>query len=257
MKKLLALVLILLTALPLVACSGSNDQSYNSAAAKEYVGNWILFGEEGYVLEIAKDGTAKTISPEETNDLTWYYNSQMNGIFLAGNGMNAYFIQIETEAGCRYILMDGKALYHQDDADLANAAEAKRKHKLVDKRFENFTKANWNETITMANGVTIQIKDVKRENGKLVLQVAMSNSREKAITLAALDFYTGIVYNRTSLSSNHTSLSTNSAIVEPGKTNELTLTTDFAKDNIDIQYALIGFNFESGKYCFDISDFVK
>lgn len=254
MKKLLALLLIAVICLPLAAC-GENNPNYNTAA-KNYMGKWMLFGQDGYYVEILDNGVAKSISPDETNELRWSYNSDMEGILLAGNGASPYFIQISEEAGCKYILMDGNALYHEDDMENASVAEGKRSKKIIDNRFADFTKANLGDSILMADGVTIQLTKVVREKDSMILHVSMTNSREKTITLAAFDFYMGFVYNRTSYSTRHTSLSTKSAMIEPGQTIELTLSTDCAQEGVDIQYMLIGFNLTNGKYCFDVSEFM-
>ena len=252
MKKLLALLLIAVTCLPLMACSGNN-----SSAANKYVGKWMLFGQDGYYIEIMDNGAAKSVSPDETNDLRWSYNSEMDGILLAGNGSTPYFIQIAEEDGCKYILMDNNALYHEDDVKNASNAEYKRSMKVLDNRFATFTKAQLNETILMAEGVNFQITKVVREKDSMLIHVNMTNNRQKTITLAAFDFYMGFVYSKTSVSTRHTSLSTGSATVEPGQTTEIVLKTDCAQEGVDIQYMLIGFNLTNGKYYFDVSKFVK
>ena len=166
MKKLLALLLIAVICLPLVACSG-DAQGTNSAKAKEYIGKWMLFGQDGYVVEILEDGLAKSSSPDETKDLRWYYNSQMDGIFLSGNGESPYFIQIATEMDCRYLLMNGNALYHENDQKFAENAEMKRVQKVIDNRFASFKTLKLGETYTLINGVTIQVHEFIREGDNL------------------------------------------------------------------------------------------
>ena len=256
MKKLLALLLVAVMCLPLAAC-GNSDQSNSSAEAKEFLGKWVLFGQDGYVIEILKDGAAKTNSPDEVKDLRWYYNSQMDGIFLAENGENPYFMQIRKELDCRYLLMDGNALYHEDDLEFAENAEIKRKQKLIDARFAQFKPLKLGEAYPLIDGVTIQVHEFIREGDKLNIRVSVTNTTQSVMALASVGFYSGFVYNRTSHSTRHAALSMQNTALTGGQTQELTLSTDYANAETKIDYALFGFTFNEENYFLDITEYVK
>ena len=257
MKKFLALLLVAVMCLPLMACGTSADQSNNSPEAKEFLGKWVLFGQDGYIIEILENGTAKSISPDESKDLSWYYNNQMKGIFLAENGKNPYFMQISEELDCRYLLMDGNALYHEDDLKFAENAEIKRKQKLIDARFAQFESLKLGETYSLIDGVTIQVHEFIREGDKLNIRVSVTNTTQSVIALSSLGFYSGFVYNRTSHSTRHAALSMQNTALTGGQTQELTLSTDYANAETSIDYALFGLTFNEVTYYLNITEYVK
>lgn len=255
MKKLLALLLVAVMCLPLVACGA--DQSNNSAQAKEFLGKWVLFGQDGYMIEILENGVAKTHSPDEVKNLNWYYNSQMKGIFLAENGENPYFMQISEELDCRYLLMDGNALYHEEDLKFAENAEIKRKEKLIDARFAQFESLKLGESYTLIDGVTIQVHEFIREGDKLNIRVSVTNTTQSVMALASIGFYSGFVYNRTSHATRHAALSMQNTALTGGQTQELTLSTDYATKETKIDYALFGLTFNEVTYYLNITEYVK
>ena len=254
MKKLLALFLIAVMCLPLAACSDSGN---NSEKAKEYVGKWMLYNQEGYVLEILEDGTAKSHSPDEVSELRWSYNSDMQGILIAASGATTYFVQIDTIEDCRFVLMDGSALYHEDDVDKAESAEHIRRKQVVEKRFATFTESELDKTHTLLKGVNIKVKEFYREKDKLAIRVEVTNVSPDVISLASIDYYSGFVYNRTSHVTRHSSASMNALALNPGDTKEHTMKVEYLAEDIEIQYALFGFTFNEEKISFDITDFVQ
>ena len=81
MKKLGLLILVCVAALALYACSGGSGGNSDDLANSRYVGTWkvdtISFKDASesfdteWTLELAADGTGKSISEGDTEEFTW------------------------------------------------------------------------------------------------------------------------------------------------------------------------------------------
>lgn len=272
MKKMIALLLVVVICFALVACDNSKattdqkDDSTESTVnrtndgnekATEYIGKWArIDAPEQYILEINENGAAISYAGTEKTDLRWGYNSFMDGIIVAANGDETYFMQINQIDGLPYLLMAGRALYRQENLDLAEDAEYNRLMKIIDTRLENFSQTEIGATHTLQNGATIKILGFSKKSGKLSVHISLTNTTQETIQLSPLEFSYSYIYNKIKSSSWTSRISFPSNSLDAGETKEDTLEISFSNAETEIRYAIIGFTFNEEKYCYIITDYI-
>ena len=114
MKKLIALLLVLVMALSLAACGGgSAGEDAGASVEKAIVGEWKTL--DGAVTTFNEDGTG---TAPYGGEFSWKYDSGTGWYMMSVEGM-LYSCEIKTENEMRFISIEGENYYHTDSYDMA------------------------------------------------------------------------------------------------------------------------------------------
>lgn len=257
MKKVIALLLVLIMCMPLISCEKQGREAL--------IGEWTSLAYENRSLVVRADGTGTlTYNEGDETELRWKYDEELNGYLLVvpNQAAGVLFVTIEKQDGCRYVNISGNMLYSTERLEKAREVESKRKIAHVDTYYTDYTKVQLNQTLTYQSGITMQIADFDLVENYITMRVRFTNITQNDVWLSSLNCRVEGVYNKTKYTDFDTAYITPySDYIPAGQTVEATVTvgthnSSFAEDDT-FNYVLCGLQTGDQRYVIDITELLK
>lgn len=200
MKKIIALLLAIVTCLSFVACDSIKKVVNKDSEKDPIIGEWKVLGYEVSII-FNEDGTGSAVNKDEsyegedTIETRWKYDEELlcytvNLISEYESGIFSFTIQ-KSENGARYIDLGsgGEAIfYHIDDYDKAVEFEISKAIEQINKKLENRTKIEMNKSYYYSDGLSIKFTGITIDDTDLYLNVQFTNSSSDTLELEDFDY---------------------------------------------------------------------
>lgn len=181
MKKILALLLVMIMCLAAVGCNGTK-------AYRDILGEWICIDEEGEYITFAKDGTGETQYDSSVFEFTWEYDAEHNEYHADIRGKTFAFTTV-TEEGITYLsrkwvsniegYVEGSAFYFRaEDREAAVAAASQIRDNYLDRELYGKPALPLGEEISIGKA-TVVFKQIRLSEDKTTILCDVSVSVNK------------------------------------------------------------------------------
>lgn len=263
MKKILALLLAVLTCLPLAACSGG--------AITSVVGTWYDCRSDDYVAFL-KNGTGEVNYDGVNMVFDWTYSDESQAYQLVVGGKK-FSVQLGTEEGLTYLAAFGNFFFRKQDRKTAKALAPAIRNNYIDTAVNKLTLLPVEQTIRMSGGVSICISSIFLSDDKCDLLATLSVTCESDTAKEALNslikaekliFYDATdPFSRWSTGYSSSKLQITQTALTAGESLNATVTLMSCKDLPEIlkswgvAHAYFLLTVGTAEYCIDLRDYTK
>ena len=172
MKKILALLLIVVMCLAVVSCNSGNNPN------KDILGEWVSVDEEGEYVKFFEDGTGEFKADGMMFDFEWEYDTE-NKNYRANIASRRFTFKTKTEEGITYLTGLGGYRFRAEDCEAALAAAPILRENYINRQIDGETLLPFGETISVGNATVLfeQIK-LSEDKREILCSVSITASRD-------------------------------------------------------------------------------
>lgn len=172
MKKILALLLIVVMCLAVVSCNSGNNPN------KDILGEWVSVDEEGEYVKFFEDGTGEFKDDGMMFDFEWEYDAE-NKNYRANIASRRFTFKTKTEEGITYLTGLGGYRFRAEDCEAALAAAPILRENYINRQIDGETLLPFGETISVGNATVLfeQIK-LSEDKREILCSVSITASRD-------------------------------------------------------------------------------
>lgn len=188
MKRIIALILVLLMCFSIVAC-GKNKRNENALSPEEVtniksqlVGDWHSVGLDKDGISFNANGTGNMENDGSKTNFTWSYDTSEGSFYIRISGKNFYF-DFVNQSDISYVNMSGAWFFKEADMAKGKEMVLAERRSGISEDIQGKPVLNAGLDVKLNDTFEIKVQNISYTDGKLTFEMTLKNNSSSTASL--------------------------------------------------------------------------